>query len=234
MFCDSRRGSSSLAPALRAQGVDTFVSHSSLGLDERRRAEEAFATGDDCVIVATSTLELGIDVGDLDRVIQIDAPSTVSSFLQRMGRTGRRTGSKRNCLFLTTSDEAFLQAAGILRLWGDGWVEPVVPPAEPVHLFAQQVMALIFRNEDYRKGTGSHGSAGSLTWCRLKRVCTILAFMRETGVIAPTEVSWRSVHAVSRDRPAQLHPTGFGIHHAVVADGSPWRESSWAKSIQRA
>jgi ATP-dependent Lhr-like helicase len=45
------------------------------------------------VIVATSTLELGIDVGDLDRVIQIDSPATVSSFLQRMGRTGRRPGS---------------------------------------------------------------------------------------------------------------------------------------------
>ncbi|MGS0754128.1 helicase-related protein [Roseateles sp. GG27B] len=55
---------------------------------ERRQAETAFGEEKNCVIVATSTLELGIDVGDLDRVIQIDSPSTVSSFLQRMGRTG--------------------------------------------------------------------------------------------------------------------------------------------------
>jgi ATP-dependent Lhr-like helicase len=69
----------------------TFVSHSSLSASERKLAETAFAEEQDCVIVATSTLELGIDVGDLDYVIQIDSPSTVSSFLQRMGRTGRRS-----------------------------------------------------------------------------------------------------------------------------------------------
>jgi ATP-dependent helicase YprA (DUF1998 family) len=67
------------------QGVRTFVSHASLSVSERRQAEAAFAEEKDCVIVATSTLELGIDVGDLDRVIQIDSPSSVSSFLQRMG-----------------------------------------------------------------------------------------------------------------------------------------------------
>jgi Lhr-like helicase len=81
-------------------GVRTFVSHSSLSADERRQAEKAFAEEPNCVIVATSTLELGIDVGDLDRVIQIDAPGSVASFLQRMGRTGRRTGTMRNCMFL--------------------------------------------------------------------------------------------------------------------------------------
>ena len=82
-----------LALLLREQRVETFVSHSSLGVEERRLAEQAFAQRQNCVIVATSSLELGIDVGDLDRVIQIDAPATVSSFLQRMGRTGRRAGS---------------------------------------------------------------------------------------------------------------------------------------------
>ena len=54
--------------------MTTFLSHASLSLDERRRAEAAFAEARDCVIVATSTLELGIDVGDLDRVVQINAP----------------------------------------------------------------------------------------------------------------------------------------------------------------
>jgi ATP-dependent Lhr-like helicase len=89
VFLDSRARVEALAAGLRGRGVRTFVSHGSLGLDERRRAEEAFAAGEDCVIVATSTLELGVDVGDLDRVIQVDAPTTVSAFLQRLGRTGR-------------------------------------------------------------------------------------------------------------------------------------------------
>ena len=79
------------------------------------------------MIVATSSLELGIDVGDLDRVIQIDAPATVSSFLQRMGRTGRRAGTHANCLFLATTDEALLRAAALVELWRQGYVEPVVP-----------------------------------------------------------------------------------------------------------
>lgn len=142
VFCDSRARVEALASELRLAGAETFVSHGSLGLDERRRAEEAFARGRDCVIVATATLELGVDVGDLDRVIQIDAPATVAAFLQRLGRTGRRAGTSRNCLLLATSDEGLLRAAGLLRLWRAGRVEPVVPPPEPFHVFAQQILAL--------------------------------------------------------------------------------------------
>ena len=154
VFCDSRAGVEALSAELRRCGAETFVSHSSLALDERRRSEEAFAQGRDCVIVATSTLELGVDVGDLDRVIQIDAPATVASFLQRLGRTGRRPGTVRNCLFLTTSDDGFLRACGLLRLWLDGYVESVVPPPEPFHIFAQQLLALALQE----------GRTGRQTW----------------------------------------------------------------------
>ncbi|HEY8372372.1 MAG TPA: DEAD/DEAH box helicase [Pseudonocardiaceae bacterium] len=142
VFADSRRTVEALAVALREHGVQTFVSHSSLSPDERRRAETAFAEARDCVIVATSTLELGIDVGDLDRVIQIGAPRTVASFLQRLGRTGRRPGTRPNMLLLATGDDELLQAAGLLRLWSEGYVEPVTAPPTPRHLLAQQLLAL--------------------------------------------------------------------------------------------
>lgn len=142
VFVDSRSRVEELAAQLRQRQVETYVSHGSLGLDERRLAEQAFAEGQNCVIVATSTLELGIDVGDLDRVIQIDAPGTVASFLQRLGRTGRRPGATRNCLFLATTDDALLRACGIIRLWADGYMEPLRPPPSPYHLFAQQILAL--------------------------------------------------------------------------------------------
>lgn len=145
VFCDSRSQVEALASELRRLGVATHVSHSSLSVDERRQAEAAFASGTNCVIVATSTLELGIDVGDLDRVIQIDAPATVAAFLQRLGRTGRRPGTQRNCLFLATRPERFLQAAGLLRLWGQGFVEPVTPPPLPFHVLAQQIMTLLLQ-----------------------------------------------------------------------------------------
>ena len=147
VFCDSRRQVEELGQLLRAHGVRTYVSHSSLGVDERRQAEQAFAQGSDCVIVATSTLELGIDVGDLDRVIQIDAPSTVAGFLQRLGRTGRRPGTRRNCLFLATETDALLRACGLMRLWTADFVEPVEPPPLPYPVLAQQVLASLLQED---------------------------------------------------------------------------------------
>ena len=141
VFCDSRSSAEQLTSFLRGENVRTFLSHASLSHSERKLAETAFAEEKDCVIVATSTLELGIDVGDLEHVIQIDAPATVSSFLQRMGRTGRRSGSKRSCLFLCTNDDALMLAIGICRLWGEAWVEAAYPPPVPWEIVAQQAMA---------------------------------------------------------------------------------------------
>lgn len=150
VFCDSRSRVEEVSSELRGLGVETYVSHSSLSADQRRQAEDAFGAGSNCVIVATSTLELGIDVGDLDRVIQIDSPPTVSSFLQRMGRTGRRAGTGRNCLFLATTREALIRAAGLIELWSQGYVESVEPPTQPLHIFAQQVMALALQTGGLR------------------------------------------------------------------------------------
>ncbi|MEU9451444.1 DEAD/DEAH box helicase [Streptomyces sp. NPDC048277] len=166
VFCESRRQVEKLGESLRAKGVTAFLSHASLSVDERRRAEEAFAEARDCVIVSTSTLELGIDVGDLDRVIQIDAPATVASFLQRLGRTGRRPGSTRNCLFLTVDEDGLIGAAALLLLWSRGWVEPVVAPPEPRHIVAQQVLALCLQEhrvgdrlwQEWWGGLGSFGT----------------------------------------------------------------------------
>jgi ATP-dependent Lhr-like helicase len=156
VFCESRQAVEELGSLLRGRGITTFLSHASLSADERRRSEEAFAEARDCVIVSTSTLELGIDVGDLDRVIQIDTPATVASFLQRLGRTGRRPGITRNCLFLTRDGDALLEAAALLLLWGRGWVEPVVAPPEPRHIAAQQLLALCL--QEHR--------VGDQTWAR--------------------------------------------------------------------
>jgi ATP-dependent Lhr-like helicase len=143
VFCDSRSQAERLASFLRSLNVATFVNHSSLSTSERRQAERAFREARDCVIVATSTLELGIDVGDLDRVLQLDSPMTASSFLQRLGRTGRRTDSRRNCLFLATNRQSLLRAAALLRLWRDGYVEELQPPPTPYPVIAQQIMAII-------------------------------------------------------------------------------------------
>ncbi|MFJ7291401.1 DEAD/DEAH box helicase [Streptomyces collinus] len=169
VFCESRRYVEELGEKLRAKGVTTFLSHASLSLDERRRAEAAFAEARDCVIISTSTLELGIDVGDLDRVIQIDAPASVASFLQRLGRSGRREGAARNCLFLALDEDGLLAAAGLLLKWSQGWVEPVIAPPEPRHIVAQQLLALCLQEnrvgehlwQEWWNGLGPFGTSAA-------------------------------------------------------------------------
>lgn len=156
VFADSRRSVESLTLSLRERRVETFASHSSLSVDERRRSEQAFAEAQDTVIVATSTLELGIDVGDLDRCLQIGAPRTVASMLQRLGRTGRRADTSRNMLFLGTHDEEFLRACGLLLLWSEGYVEPIQPPAMPYHVIAQQILGLTLQRRALSRGDLHH------------------------------------------------------------------------------
>ncbi|WP_444941910.1 DEAD/DEAH box helicase [Microbulbifer sp. ZKSA004] len=185
VFVDSRSRVEELSMELRGLGVATYVSHSCLSLEERRSAEEAFAQGSDCVIVATSTLELGIDVGDLDRVIQIDSPFTVASFLQRIGRTGRRAGSSRNCLFLATKEDAFLRALALLWLWQELFVEPTEPPPRPMHIYAQQVMALSLQEQgmiarDISKWVGAMPGFATIASEDKEQV---LDYMLSTGVL---------------------------------------------------
>lgn len=185
VFCDSRAKVEDLASQLRRLDVRTFVSHSSLSLDERRMAEEAFSQGSDCVIVATSTLELGIDVGDLDRVIQIDAPVAVASFLQRLGRTGRRDGAVRNYLFLTTTSESLMQAAALVRLWMQGHVEHVQPPPAPFHILAQQIMALALQEGGIARPDWRAWISGMPGFRSMDEalVDSVIQHMLDTGVI---------------------------------------------------
>lgn len=180
VFVDSRRKAEDIGKLLRDAGVEAFVTHGSLSVSERRDAERAFEEGRDCVIVATSALELGIDVGDLDHVLQIDAPSTVASFLQRMGRTGRREGTLPNCTFLTTTEPAALQAAALVRLQRQGWVESVAPSDRAQHIYAHQVMGLAVARQGVPRGevdpwlSGASAFAGLETEERARVVDTML------------------------------------------------------------
>ncbi|MEZ4400067.1 MAG: DEAD/DEAH box helicase [Kofleriaceae bacterium] len=142
VFADSRRQVEALGQRLRDRDVDACVTHSSLSLAEREAATAAFQAGDAGVMVATSALELGIDIGDLDHVLQVDAPTSVAAFLQRMGRTGRREGRRPNCTFLATDPLGLLRAAAIVRLYHQGFVEPVPVTTRAAHLLAHQLMAL--------------------------------------------------------------------------------------------
>lgn len=140
-FVESRRNAEAVGQALEAAHVAAYVHHSSVGRDRREEAELAFAAGDEACIVCTSTMELGIDVGDLDLVLQLDAPGTVSSFLQRLGRTGRRPGARPHIIFLASDDATLLLATSLVNLARRGWIEPVQPSRRATHILVHQILA---------------------------------------------------------------------------------------------
>jgi ATP-dependent helicase Lhr and Lhr-like helicase len=141
-FCQSRALAEDIAERMRNRGTDVFVHHSSVSLDERAAAEERFSRGSNTCIVCTSTLELGIDVGDLDLVFQANAPSTVASFLQRLGRTGRRQGQRANTTFFCEDIETVLQSVAIVELARQGWVESVPLQSRCWPVLVHQLLAL--------------------------------------------------------------------------------------------
>ena len=106
------------------------------------------------VTAATVTLELGIDLGQLEGVVQLDAPHSVMSFLQRLGRSGRRGGPQEMRLVTTESDTdrggglplpwQLLQSIAILELYlQKHWIEPVEPPRYPFSLLYQQTLSTL-------------------------------------------------------------------------------------------
>lgn len=137
-----------------------FVHHSSISADLREAAEMKMRdeTQQSCTI-ATASLELGIDIGQLDLTIQIDAPHTVSSFVQRLGRSGRRGTPSRMCFYtfeyldkdpqqppseLKQIPWNFLQTIAIIQLYlEERWIEPPDIPTLPLSLLYQQTMSVM-------------------------------------------------------------------------------------------
>jgi ATP-dependent helicase Lhr and Lhr-like helicase len=169
LFCQSRAIAESMAAQLQHGGTDVFIHHSSVAFEERSLAESRFQTGQNTCIVCTSTLELGIDVGDLDDVLQVNAPTTVSAFLQRLGRTGRRGGSA-NTTFLVDSSATLLQAIAIVELARRRWVEPIEMTTRNWPVLVQQILAMAMQ---------SKGISPAVAWTQLIRVTDFQGIQRE-------------------------------------------------------
>ncbi len=169
-FCQSRALTETVAQQMRGRGTTVFVHHSSVSVEERREAEASFQSGTDVCITCTSTLELGIDVGDLDAVYQANAPSSVSSFLQRLGRTGRRANAVANTTFFCDNRDAVLQAIALVELARAHWVEsvPVQTRCWPVLVHQLFAMALQFG-----------GISAERAWEQLARVPDFSGIPRE-------------------------------------------------------
>ena len=140
-FVESRRQAEAVKQAVETVGITAYVHHSSVARDLREEAELEFTYREDTCIVCTSTMELGIDVGDLDLVMQLDAPATVSSFMQRLGRTGRRPGTRPHIAFLAGEEMALVRAIALVNLALEDWIEPVEPSRRAYHVLVHQILA---------------------------------------------------------------------------------------------
>jgi ATP-dependent helicase Lhr and Lhr-like helicase len=146
VFVNTRRMAERVAHELGERlgedlGAKVAAHHGSLSRDRRQRVERRLRSGDLRALVATASLELGIDIGPVELVCQIGSPRSFATFLQRVGRSNHtRTGIPAGRLYPTTRDE-LVECASLLRGVRSGRLDAIVIPEAPLDILAQQLVA---------------------------------------------------------------------------------------------
>src|SRR5689334_18471168 len=143
VFVNTRRLAERVARHLAERvGEDVVTAHhGSLAKETRLDAEERLKGGKLRAIVATASLELGIDIGHVDLVCQLDSPRRISTFLQRVGRAGHTVaGTPKGRLFPLSRDE-LVESTALLRAVGQGTLDLLIVREQPLDVVAQQIVA---------------------------------------------------------------------------------------------
>ncbi len=152
IFVNTRTHSEKISHELAARLGEDAVSahHGSLSRERRQRVEARLKSGDLRALVATASLELGIDIGAIDLVCQVGSPRSIATFLQRIGRSGHALGLRpHGRLFPTTRDE-LIECAALVRGVRAGHLDRIVQPVAPLDVLAQQIVAEV-ACEDWRE-----------------------------------------------------------------------------------
>ncbi|MFQ5999398.1 MAG: DEAD/DEAH box helicase [Candidatus Bathyarchaeia archaeon] len=149
LFTNTRAISEVLASRFKVWDVDFPVSihHGSLAKPSRIAAERGLKNGELKGLVATSSLELGIDVGRIDMVIQYMSPRQVTRLIQRVGRSGHRIGRIAKGIIITMDSDDTLEAMAIARMAGEEELEPVDVPYKPYDALAHQIIGLLMKKK---------------------------------------------------------------------------------------
>src|SRR5207245_320979 len=144
IFVNSRRLAERLAGALNELAGEELVHahHGSIAREQRLRIEDDLKSGRLPALVATSSLELGIDMGAIDLVIQVESPPSVASGMQRIGRAGHRIDEPSTGVIVPKYRGGLLACAAIVEGMQTGSVEPLRYPRNPLDIVAQQVVAM--------------------------------------------------------------------------------------------
>ena len=149
VFVNNRRLSERMSHALGAALGEEQVAahHGSLSRERRLDAEQRLKSGELRVIVATASLELGIDIGEVDLVCQFGSPRSIMAFLQRVGRSGHHiTGTPKGRLFPLSRDE-LVESTALLAAAQQGELDRIVVPEQPLDVLAQQIVAELSARE---------------------------------------------------------------------------------------
>ncbi|WP_312175476.1 DEAD/DEAH box helicase [Chryseobacterium sp.] len=130
----------------RVGGHQNYFSHHSSVDKEVREYVEFFAKSakvENFCISCTSTLELGIDIGNVDEVVQIDATHSIASLIQRVGRSGRREGKSSNLFLYSTDRWSLLQSIACWLLYAEQYIEPIQIVEKPYDVLVHQILSIV-------------------------------------------------------------------------------------------
>jgi len=154
VFVNTRRLSERLALALSERLGDKLVCshHGSMSKDLRHNAEQRLKAGQLKVLVATASMELGIDIGSVDLVVQFSSPKSIATFLQRVGRSGHSIhGKPKGILFPLTRDD-LVEASALLNSISEGELDCIIMPEKPLDILSQQLVAEVSCNTKFEEG----------------------------------------------------------------------------------
>jgi ATP-dependent helicase Lhr and Lhr-like helicase len=150
VFVNTRKLSERVAHELGERlGEDQVAAHhGSLSRERRQRVEHRLRAGDLRALVATASLELGIDVGPVELVCQLGSPHSIATFLQRVGRANHhRSGVPRGVMYPTTRDD-LVECTALLAAVKRGCLDALHPPEQPLDILAQQIVAEVAARGD--------------------------------------------------------------------------------------
>jgi ATP-dependent Lhr-like helicase len=145
IFTNNRRLAERIAGAVNELAGETLLRahHGSVALEQRKAIEDNLKRGKLRGLVATSSLELGIDMGAIDLVVQIEAPPSVASGMQRVGRASHHVGAVSNAVIYPKYRADLLACAAVTRAMYEGAVETVHYPRNPLDVLAQHIVSMV-------------------------------------------------------------------------------------------